>query len=190
MSPPLECFGHVFARSPALAREIRIVNSHCRVAHGKIWIKSDGTLMVRQGCGGAFLVKSPSAKAVCLQSFEREVVACSSGTSNLCTVASDSPNSPAQLGCRLAQRVQHFFLRRRRHLIVRQRISVLAIHCLQFKYILATQACVRRGTRALLRRGGKATSPERYRDASLGSKYVLELKAVNCRTEIRWRTIR
>ena len=34
----------------------------------------------------------------------------------------------AQLGCRLAQRVQHLLLGRRRHLLLRQRVSALAIH--------------------------------------------------------------
>jgi hypothetical protein len=70
MFPQLECLGVVLAGPPYLAESL-VVAAHCRVAHGKIRIKLDGSLMIRQGCGVAFLVTGLSAKAVCFQSFQR-----------------------------------------------------------------------------------------------------------------------
>ena len=60
-----------YSLAPPELAKIVVVLAHCPVAHGKIRIKLDGTLMVRQGCGRAFLVKGLSAKAVRFQSFER-----------------------------------------------------------------------------------------------------------------------
>ena len=53
MFPQLECLGEVLAGPPQLAETVVVV-AHCPVAHGKIRIKLDGTLIVRQGCGGPF----------------------------------------------------------------------------------------------------------------------------------------
>src|SRR5271156_1154478 len=49
MLPQLECFGVVLA-GPLRLAENEVVIAHCPVAHGKIRVKLDGTLMVRQGC--------------------------------------------------------------------------------------------------------------------------------------------
>jgi hypothetical protein len=70
MFAQLECLREVIAGPPYLA-ESRVVAAHCKVAHGKIRVKLDGTLMVRQGGGGAFLVTGLRAKAVRFQSFQR-----------------------------------------------------------------------------------------------------------------------
>ena len=102
---------------PSLA-EIEVVAAHCPVAHGKIRIKLDGTLMVRQGCGGAFLITGLSAKAVRFQSFERRRGGLFERNIKLLHRSQRFAQLAAQLGCRLAQRVQHLLLGRRRHLLL------------------------------------------------------------------------
>src|ERR1019366_4811494 len=52
MFPQLECLGVVLAGSPWFV-ETEVVVAYCPIAHSKIRIKLDGTLMVRQACGGA-----------------------------------------------------------------------------------------------------------------------------------------
>ena len=70
MFPQLKRLGLVIAGPPWLAKT-GVVVAHSRVAHGKIRVKLDGTLIVRQGRGRAFLVAGLSAKAERFQSFER-----------------------------------------------------------------------------------------------------------------------
>src|ERR1700691_2177829 len=70
MFPQLECLGEVLAGSPKSA-ETEVVPAYRPVAHGKIGIELDRTLMERQGCGGAFLMPILCTKAIRLQSFQR-----------------------------------------------------------------------------------------------------------------------
>ena len=82
---------------------------------------------------------------VAFRASSEEVVACWRGTSNFCTVARDSPSFAAQPGCRRPQRVQHLFLGRRGHLLLGQRVSILAIHRLQSQHVFAAQTANRSG---------------------------------------------
>ena len=66
------------------------------------------------------------------------MVASANGTSNFCTVASDSPNSLRSLDVCLAQRVQHFLFGSRRDLLFDYCLSALN-HCLQPQHIFAAQ---------------------------------------------------
>src|SRR5580704_1887257 len=55
---------------PLYFGETGVATAHSPVSHGKIRIKLDGTLMVRQRCGGAFLTIRLDTKAVCFQSLD------------------------------------------------------------------------------------------------------------------------
>src|ERR1700691_3836872 len=68
----LECLGEVLAGRPELG-ESRVVAAHCLVAHGKIRIKFDSTLIVMQRYGSAFLAFCLSTEAERLQCFERSI---------------------------------------------------------------------------------------------------------------------
>ncbi len=125
--------------------ETEIVPSHFQVAHGKIRIKFDGTLIVRQGCDVAFLVVDLSAKAVRFQSFERRRGSLFERNIKLLHRNQRFAQFAAQLGRGLTQRVQHLLLGRRRHLLLRQRISALAIHRLEPQHIFAAQTANRSG---------------------------------------------
>src|SRR5437667_2175218 len=66
----LECFGEIFI-CPSDLTQTGVVAAHCEIAHCKIWVELDGTLMVGQGCCGVFLATDLFPKTVRLQSFER-----------------------------------------------------------------------------------------------------------------------
>ena len=70
MLAQLKCLCEILAGPPEFA-ESGVVDAQRPVGHGKIRIKRNGALIVRQGCGGAFVVGRPSAKAERSQSFER-----------------------------------------------------------------------------------------------------------------------
>jgi hypothetical protein len=57
----------------------------------------------------------------------------------------DTVAGRSSIGCRLAQRVQRLLLGRRRYLLLRQRVSVLAVHRLQPQHIFAAQTANRSG---------------------------------------------
>src|ERR1700752_1180518 len=75
------------------------------VAQGKIRIKLNSTLMVRQGCGVAFLVNRLYAQGVRLQSFERGSRGLFERNIELLHRSQRFAQLAAQLRCRLAQRV-------------------------------------------------------------------------------------
>ena len=53
MVAQLECLGQIFARPPGSA-ETEVLPAHRQVAHGKIRIKFNGALIVRQAAAGPF----------------------------------------------------------------------------------------------------------------------------------------
>ena len=126
--PQLECPAEVLA-GPREVTGIEVLVAQCVVGIGKIRIKLDGALKVRQGRGGAFLFSTPFRRgcSACRASSD-EVVACSRGTSNFSTVANDSPSSPRSLDAASPSTSSTFFLRPGCDLLLGQRVSALAIH--------------------------------------------------------------
>jgi hypothetical protein len=100
-------------------------------------------LVVRQRSSGAFLVKRLCAKAVRSQSFERRRSGLLERNIQLLHRSQRFAQLAAQLRGRPAQRVQHLLLRRRRHLLLGQRVSAPAIHRLQSQHVLAAQTANR-----------------------------------------------
>jgi len=151
MFPQQERLSVVLAGPPYLA-ESEVVDAHRVVAHGKIRIKLDGALMVRRGCDGAFFAVGLLSKAVRFQSFERGCGGLFERNVKLVHRSQRFAQLRAQLGRRLAQRVQHFLFGRRRHLLLGQRVSALAIHRLQSQHVLAAQTGNRPGKVSLAAR--------------------------------------
>src|SRR5579871_451149 len=138
MFAQLKCLAQVLLGTAQFGKT-EVVVAYFVVTHGKVRIKLDGALRVRQGGGSALLVISLSAKAVRFQRFERRGGGLIERNIKFLHRYQRLTQFAAYLGRRLAQRVQHFLLRRRRDLLLCQQVAALAIHRLQPQHVLAAQ---------------------------------------------------
>jgi hypothetical protein len=100
----------------------------------------------------AFLLVSLSSKAIRFESFERRCRGLFERNIELLHRGQRLAQLTAQLGCRFAQRIQHLFLGSRRHLLLGQRVSTLAVHRFQLQHVLAAQTGNRPGKVSLTAR--------------------------------------
>src|SRR5271155_589460 len=100
MSPQLERFGDVLVGSARLT-EIGVLVCHCQISPGKIRIKLDRTLKVRQG-GGRGLPLTGNTDGVSLQSFQRGRGGWEQWSVEFLNRSQRFAQFAAQLGCRLA----------------------------------------------------------------------------------------
>ena len=144
MLAQLECLGKIFAGAPEFT-QAEVVGAYCFISHGKIRIEFDGALSVRQRSGGTFLANNRHAKAVRLQRFERRRCGLGKWSIELLHRRQRLAQFAAQLRGYLAQGVQNFLFSRGSCLLLRQRVSVLAIYRFQTEHILTAQTGNRSG---------------------------------------------
>src|SRR5271154_2412803 len=124
MSPQLERLGEVLVGLARLA-EISILVRDSQISPGKIRIKLDRTLKVRQG-GGRGLPLMGLADGVSFQSFQRVRGGWRQWSVKLLNRSQRFAQFAAQLGRRLAQRVEDFLLGRSRNLLLGQHVPAQA----------------------------------------------------------------
>ncbi len=130
------------------------MNADRLIGHGEIGIQFDSPLAVGLGLSGAVLAGRFLRECVGLQRFEGRCGGLFQGNVEALHGTQRFAQLTAEFGSRRAQRVQHLVLGRRTYLLPGQRISALAVHCLELQNVFTSQASDR------FRNVGFAAGPE------------------------------